>query len=155
MRTLVLAAMTAAALFASPAVAMDNAEVGRVLKETGLIGVWSPNCADIQNHDWEIIGADASGQFQSMTGGDDYNATYDIVSVRRLDHRDVELKFRDAEAPDTDEPMTLVYRVEADRQMTWSSISAEGEPLITAGQFEGGPGSSEWYLRCPHGRPTP
>jgi len=71
MRTLVLAAMTAAALFASPAVAMDNAEVGRVLKETGLIGVWSPNCADIQNHDWEIIGADASGQFQSMTGGDD------------------------------------------------------------------------------------
>jgi len=160
MRTLIAAALV---LFAAPVQAGEpGAEAGRVLQEAGLVGAWAVDCADPNEFDRETIGPGPRGFFQSVMGGDDYLETYDIVAARRLDGGDVEMALRPV-AEDEDgagggdaADLAVVYRVEGDRQMTWSSIDAGGRPLITDGVLAGdGTQKSLWYHRCDAGRILP
>ncbi|MBX7248694.1 MAG: hypothetical protein K1X35_06515 [Caulobacteraceae bacterium] len=169
MRTAFLALAALTLVAAAPAAAVtppDNARIGRVLNEAGLVGVWGTHCDDVNSDDWETIAADARGVYQSVEGGDDYVSTYDIISARRLNSRDVQMDMvlipdedSDAEGDDPEadayNQITVVYRIEGDKQMTWSSVTSRGEKLITRGVFAGGDQRSEWYYRCPNGRPTP
>jgi hypothetical protein len=170
MRTAFYAAVAAFALAAAaPASAVekaDNAQVGRVLERAGLVGVWGTDCDNAGSTEWETIAADDRGVFQSIEGSDDAISTYDIVSARRLNSRDIRMDMvyvndepSDAEGEDPDSGaysrITVVYRIEGDKQMTWSSVAANGDKLITSGVFAGGEQRSEWYHRCPNGRPVP
>jgi hypothetical protein len=169
MRTPFFAALAAFSLAAAaPASAVekaDNAQVGRVLERAGLVGVWGTDCDNPASTEWETIAADERGVFQSIEGDDDAISTYDIVSARRLNSRDIRMDMvyvndapSDAEGEETGDRysrITVVYRIEGDRQMTWSSVAANGDKLITAGVFADGEQRSEWYHRCPNGRPAP
>ena len=159
MRRLVLAAAFLA-LSAFPAAA-DPAEVKRVLEEAGLFGHWGVDCeAMASSTEWEQIVVDARGVPQSIVGGDDSIWTYDIVAAERLDADEVRMSFSPVDLPgddvvSPDDGIVVVYRVEANRQMTWQSTTAGGERLIADGRFRDGDSRSEWYNRCPKGIPTP
>lgn len=164
MRSLILALSVATALMglasAPPALA-DNAAVKRTLEEVGLIGTWGLDCeAMASSTGWEEIVVDERGVVQSIEGGDNSIYTYDIVEATRLDERDVRMKFVpvDDDGDDEDdagENLIVVYRVEADRQMSWSSRLEGGDALITDGLFRDGETRSQWYQRCPKGIPVP
>jgi hypothetical protein len=165
MRTVILAALAAfaltPALSAAPARAADaapvdaatRAKVRQVFEAAGLIGTWGVDCnAPASSTEWEIITIEPDGSVQTAMGGDDELDVFDIVDARRLNSRDIWMKVIDTEDGDA---MTFVYRVEANRQMTWSSINAEGRRLITRGRFANGQDQSSWYNRCPAGVPGP
>ena len=169
MRTLILAALAAFALSpalaaaparateapaAAPAVdAATRAKVRQVFEAAGLIGTWGVDCnAQASSTEWEIITIEPDGSVQTAMGGDDELDVFDIVDARRLNNRDIWMKVI---AEDDGRPMTFVYRVEPNRQMTWSSINAEGRRLITRGRFANGQDQSSWYNRCPAGVPAP
>lgn len=167
MRNLMIAAVAAIALsFGLAAVpahadsAPDYAKVRRVLDSMGLMGTWGVDCnAMPSSTDWETIEVTDKGVVQSVEGGDDVISTYRIISAKRLNRTDVRMKFlyipeggtdaEDGGDPSPEQATTVVYRVEANRQMTWSSIGPDGEALITAGVFADGDEHSEWYNRCP------
>jgi hypothetical protein len=151
-----------AALPAAAVGAPDNRMIGRVLDQAGLVGVWGTDCDNASSTEWETIAADDRGVYQSIEGGDDYVSTYDIVSAERLNVRDIRMdmviindEMSEAESAADQQRITVVYRIEGDRQMTWSSVGANGEKLITRGVFADGERRSEWYHRCPNGRPVP
>ena len=52
-----------------------------------------------------------------------------------------------------DQKLVIVYRLEPDRQMTWSSYVEGGQALITDGVSISGR-QSAWYNRCPNGLPA-
>lgn len=166
MRTLILAALAAFALAptlsAAPARAADapapvdaatRAKVRQVFEAAGLIGTWGVDCnAQASSTEWEIITIEPDGSVQTAMGGDDELDVFEIVEARRLNSRDIWMKVVDTEDGDS---MTFVYRVEPNRQMTWSSINAEGRRLITRGLFANRQDRSSWYNRCPAGVPGP
>ncbi len=169
MRTVTLAALAAfslaPALSAAPASAADaapvnapvdaatRAKVRQVFEAAGLIGTWGVDCnAQASSTEWEIITVESDGSVQTAMGGDDELDVFDVVDARRLNSRDVWMKVI---AEDDGRPMTFVYRVEPNRQMTWSSVNAEGRKLITRGVFANGEDRSSWYNRCPAGVPAP
>lgn len=164
MRTLLLAALAAFALspaFAAapasaagaPADAATRAKVRQVFEAAGLIGTWGVDCnASASSTEWEVITVEPDGSVQSAMGGDDEITTFDIIDARRLNSREVWMKVINT---DDGESMTFVYRVEPNRQMTWSSINGEGQRLITRGRFANGDDTSSWYNRCPAGIPQP
>ncbi len=168
MRTLIFAALAAFALTpalaaaparaaesvpAPPAVSAANAKVRQVFEAAGLIGTWGVDCnAQASSTEWEIITIEPDGSVQTAMGGDDELDVFDVVDARRLNSRDIWMKVI---AEDDGRTMTFVYRVEANRQMTWSSINAEGRKLITRGLFANGDDRSSWYNRCPAGVPAP
>lgn len=177
MRNLMIAAVAAttlslglAAVPAHADSAPNYVEVRRVLETMGLLGTWGVDCnAMPSSTEWETIEVTDKGVVQSVEGGDDVISTYLIIDARRLNSREVRMRllYVPEEGPDSegddyspDQVTTVVYRVEGDRQMTWSSVGASGEPLITDGVFIGGDGEdgsgrSKWYNRCPRGVPTP
>ena len=164
MRTLVFAGLAALTLAAAPATAAtDNAGIRRVVESFGLMGDWGVDCdAMPSSTEWETIEVSDKGVVQSIEGGDDVITTYNIIEARRLNRREIRMKLQyvpeDGEEGgdySPDEAVTVVYRVEANRQMTWSSVGANGEKLIERGQFVTSEGSSQWYQRCPRGIPVP
>lgn len=164
MRTLILAATAAFALAVAPASAAEptpspaanaaaNAKVRQVFEAAGLIGTWGVDCnAPASSTEWEIITVEPDGSVQTAMGGDDELDVFTIVDARRLNSRDIWMKVI---AEDDGKSMTFVYRVEPNRQMTWSSINSEGRRLITRGLFANGSDRSSWYNRCPAGVPAP
>ena len=168
MRTLILAALAAFALTPAlaaaparaaesvptpPAVSAANAKVRQVFEAAGLIGTWGVDCnAQASSTEWEIITIEPDGSVQTAMGGDDELDVFDVVDARRLNSRDIWMKVI---AEDDGRAMTFVYRVEANRQMTWSSVNAEGRKLITRGLFANRQDRSSWYNRCPAGVPAP
>jgi len=170
MRSFLLAAAAATALSvglaAAPAHAggaPNYAKVRRVLDSMGLMGSWGVDCnAMPSSTQWETIEVTDKGVVQSVEGGDDSISTYRIISAKRLNRTDVRMKFlyipeggtdaEDGGEPSPEQATTVVYRVEANRQMTWSSVGPDGEALITAGVFADGDEHSEWYNRCPADR---
>lgn len=164
MRRLLLAAVCLAlstGALSTGAAAADPAAVREVMEEARLIGTWGLDCqAMASSTDWEQIIVDERGVVQSIVGGDDSIWTYDIIDAEILLGGDVRMTFQPVEAPGGEDargqgPLLLVYRVEADRQMTWHSRRAGGQALITEGVFADGETRSEWYQRCPNGIPTP
>lgn len=159
MRTLVFAGLAALTLAAPATAATDNAGIRRVIESMGLMGEWGVDCdAMPSSTEWETIAVSDKGVVQSIEGGDDVITTYNIIEATRLNRREIRMKLQyiPEDGPDNeggdyspDEATTVVYRVEANRQMTWSSVGPDGEPLITRGQFVTSDGSSKWYNRCP------
>jgi hypothetical protein len=168
MRTIILAAIAAFALTpalaaapasaagtpaAAPVSAAANAKVRQVFEAAGLIGTWGVDCnAPASSTEWEIITIEPDGSVQTAMGGDDELDVFAIVEARRLNSRDIWMKVI---AEEDGRAMTFVYRVEPNRQMTWSSINSEGRRLITRGLFANGQDRSSWYNRCPAGVPAP
>lgn len=150
----VRAAESAAANTPAPsAVSAANAKVRQVFEAAGLIGTWGVDCnAQASSTEWEIITLEPDGSVQTAMGGDDELDVFDVVDARRLNSRDIWMKVIDT---DDGKAMTFVYRVEPNRQMTWSSINSEGRRLITRGKFANGQDESSWYNRCPAGAPGP
>lgn len=167
MRTVILAALAAFALTptltpaparaagapaATPANAAANAKVRQVFEAAGLIGTWGVDCNAASSSEWEIITVEPDGSVQTAMGSVDEPDVYDIVDARRLNSREIWMKVIDV---DDGKSMTFVYKVEPNRQMTWSSINSEGRRLITRGVFANGEDRSSWYNRCPAGVPAP
>jgi len=159
MRPLAFAAALLA-LAAAPARA-DPAAVADVLQEARLFGTWGVDCSAMASSlDWEQIVMDPGGVPQSIVGGDDSIWTYEIVDAEILLGGDVRMTFRPIDGPGGEDvtersALSLVYRVERDRQMTWHSRRVGGQVLITEGLFADGETRSDWYYRCPRGIPTP
>jgi hypothetical protein len=150
-----LLAASAALTFAAAAfpTRADNADVQRVLSGAGLMGSWAVDCSATPGEtEYEDIVSDARGGVQSLEGGHEYQSNYDIVEAERVGDHDVRMRMiplpLDDEQPPAG-PIVVVYRVEGDQQMTWSSVTAAGEVLIAEGQFAGSEQHSQWYHRCP------
>ena len=159
MRTLFALTALVAALSAAPVLAADpapeNAAVRRTLEAAGLMGVWGVDCdAMASSLQWEQIVMGDDGWVQSVEGGDDSIASYRITAVERLNATDLRMTFAPVDPAVDGEGLEVVYRVEPDRQMTWSSKTQAGEVLVADGRFTDGE-MGQWYQRCPKGIPTP
>jgi hypothetical protein len=163
MRTMLFGALAALVLTAAPAHAggaPNYPKVRKVLEAAGLMGRWGVDCdAPAGSTEWETIEVTDKGIVQSVEGGDDVISTYYITEARRLSATEVRMKLlyipeggtdaEDDDIPGGENATTVVYRVEANRQMTWTSIGPDGAPLITDGAFIDSDEHSKWYNRCP------
>lgn len=147
-----LAGCSAPAPEAPPAAAAsraDNARIKGVLEDAGLIGAWGVNCAGpLNSAEWETIAIEADGTPKTTLGGGTLTMDYVIVDAERTAPGEVK-----ATVAADNEKLVIVYRVEADRQMTWSSAIEGGQTLITNGVSVSGRHSA-WYNRCPNGLPA-
>lgn len=140
-----LAASSPASPPLSPA---DSARIKGVLEEAGLIGVWGVDCdGPLDSPEWETIGVAADGSPQTTLGGGAQSTDFRIVDASRTAPGEVKAKVET-----DDRHLVIVYRIEGDRQMTWSSSIEGGEALITDGVSISGR-QSAWYNRCPNGLP--
>lgn len=127
----------------------DNARIKGVLEDAGLIGTWGVNCAGpLNSAEWETIGIEADGTPKTHLGGGTLTTDYVIVDAARTAPGEVK-----ATVNADDQRLVIVYRVETDRQMTWSSNVEGGQALITDGVSISGR-QSAWYNRCPNGLPA-
>lgn len=153
MRALLLAPL-ALTLIAVPARA-DDAAVLRVMEESGLMGSWAVDCDASPSMDtpWEVIAVGDDGLVRAINDGGEYRSTYVIVDARREGANDVAMTAREEREDGAyGEPLSLVYRVEARRQKTWTSTTSDGVELVTGGYFPSGD-ENPWYARC-GGGPT-
>jgi hypothetical protein len=133
----------------APAASTDNARIKGVLEEAGLIGTWGVNCeGPLDSVEWERIEVEADGTPRTHLGGGTFSMDYLIVDAARTAPGEVK-----ATVKADDQKLVIVYRVEADRQMTWSSAIEGGQTLITDGVSISGRHSA-WYNRCPNGLPA-
>jgi hypothetical protein len=150
-RLIVFSALTLACALASapPAAAADKAGARRALERAGLIGSWAEDCArpPSTGNAWEIIAIDGEGVATTTDYEGPDGAGFIIASARRLNSRD--LKMRLEVEPGVLE-MTVVYRIEGDRQRTWSVANEHGVVMVRDGQWAlDEVGQSAWYQRCP------
>ncbi len=150
---LALAGCSAPASETAPAAATpsrsDNARIKGVLEEAGLIGTWGVNCAGpLNSAEWETIGIEADGTPKTRLGGGTLTMDYVILDAVRTAPGEVK-----ATVGADNERLVIVYRVEAERQMTWASNIEGGQALITDGVSVSGR-QSAWYNRCPNGLPA-
>lgn len=133
---------------APPPSSTDNARIRGVLEEAGLIGTWGVNCAGpLDSVEWERIAVEADGVVRTHLGGGDQSMDYLIIDAVRTGPGEVK-----ATVQADSEKLVVVYRLERDRQMTWSSFIEGGQTLITDGVSISGRRSA-WYNRCPGGMP--
>jgi hypothetical protein len=116
------------------------------MRAQGLMGAWAVDCTKVAGEDngWETIIAEGGRVSSTVEAGS--TNVYDILAARRLSASDTEMRFR---LRGDQSNITVVYRRESDRQMTWSSVDSDGEDLIVEGRFAGGGEMGEWYQRCP------
>jgi len=127
----------------------DNARIKGVLEEAGLIGTWGVNCSGpLNSAEWETISIEADGTPKTRLGGGTMSMDYVIVDAERTTPGEVTAKVNA-----DDRRLVVVYRLERDRQMTWSSRIEGGDALITDGVSISGR-QSAWYNRCPNGLPA-
>lgn len=146
---LTLAGCSAPPPASPPLPAADNARIMDVLDEAGLIGTWGVNCdGPLDSAEWETIGVAADGSPQTTLGGGARSTDFRIVDAASTTPGEVKAKV------ETDgRRLVIVYRIEGDRQITWSSSIEGGDALITDGVSISGR-QSAWYNRCPNGLPA-
>jgi hypothetical protein len=129
--------------------AADKDRIKGVLEDAGLVGTWGVNCeGPLDSAEWERIEIEADGAARTHLGGGQYRTDYLIVDAVRTAPGEVK-----ATVEADDQKLVIVYRLEPDRQMTWSSYVEGGQALITDGVSISGR-QSAWYNRCPNGLPA-
>ena len=146
---LALAGCSAPPPASPPLSAAENSRIKGVLEEAGLIGTWGVNCnGPLDSAEWETIGVAADGSPQTTLGGGAHSTDFRIVDAASTTPGEVRAKV------ETDgRHLVIVYRIEGDRQITWSSSIEGGDALITDGVAISGR-QSAGYNRCPNGLPA-
>ncbi|MBX7248695.1 MAG: hypothetical protein K1X35_06520 [Caulobacteraceae bacterium] len=157
MRSGLLLAACVAALVATPADAAPNrAKIRRVIEQAGLMGWSAQDCSRPagSGNAWEQFSVDEDGYVLDI----DYEGTdgepFYVVDARRLSNGDLRMKLEvNLGEPD----LTVTYRLEGGRHMTWTSRTAEGTLLIDESRWVNSEeaGASVWYTRCPGPPPEP
>lgn len=133
-----------------PAPSTPDPKVRKIMRDAGLMGAWAQDCSRPPSDDngWETITLERQGVVSTMeTPGE--QSRYLILDAGRVNPTDTWMRLREL----TDGVnLTLVYRRDGDRQMTWASQDSDGEDLITDGVFSDGT-RSQWYHRCTGRKP--
>jgi hypothetical protein len=146
-----VACLTAIALAtAGPAFAASKSKVRKVIEAAGLMGWSAQDCSKPAGADnaWERFEVGEEGYVtDSDFEGTDGSSFY-VVDARKLKTGEIWMRLEvNLGEPD----LTVTYRIEGQRHMTWTARTAEGTLVIDQGKWVNSDeaGESAWYTRCP------